>query len=161
MRNSKALIILLSLLFASGVFAQEEEVPKVFSFSQWKQNQKLVAQNHLARSSNKLVIAKSNEASKDDVEDLEKEVARAQNSVDMSDEYTIEDYFLVYLMSDDLRKEREQAEVFKAAAALLSEDEVLAMMKFWVQSLRPQASKDASIKTSWRPNLNSKAARTP
>ncbi len=158
MQNFIFLLFTVVIGFSATSYANEA---KVLSFSHWQKQQELEAKNAFARASNKLLIALQENKSKKETDELKKDMERAERAVESSKHYTIEDYLLVYLMSEDLQKAHEKGAILKAAAAQMSQDEVALMMGIWMQSLRPAAAGPATQRTTWAPELNSRASRTP
>lgn len=134
---------------------------KVLSFEQWKDAQTLDANNRLTRASNQLVFAKNKKSEKMELESLEKEVQRAQGSLTLTKEFTIEDYLVVYLMGPDMQKRQDTQAVLRAAAEMMSSEEVAELMRAWMKTLRSQTGNPTPPATSWIRPVNSKAWRTP
>lgn len=147
-------ISLVFLLF-NVVSHAAETAPKVLSFQQWKESQSLQAKNRLARETNKLTIAKGQNRSKEELQSFAKDVSVAENAVEITQDYTIEDYFLVYLLGPEMENEGQRQDVLRAAANMMSPEEVTELMKIWMNSLHPQDSKAKSSKTGWIPSKNS------
>lgn len=153
-------IFLLSFFLALSAQAVEGAI-KVLSFQQWKDSQTIEAENRSVRAANKLVMAKTKGKDAAQIMLLEKEASLADRSFELSKDYSIEDYFLVYLMGSEGRPEGSQQEVLRAAAKMMSSEDMAELMRVWMKNLRPQASEAKSPKTSWLPGLNSRASRMP
>lgn len=155
-----AAIFITSLVFAASAWSAEAGL-KVLSFQQWKESQTLAAKNRLARESNKLVVAKANNKTESELAALSKEVSVAENAMEISNDYTIEDYFLVYLMGPEMESLADHQEILRAAAKMMSPDEVTEIMKIWMKSLRPQASGATTSKVGSLKRRNSWVSSTP
>ena len=148
--------ILASLLIfgAQDLEASEAGVlgprPRILSFKQWKEEEATKATNRLARAKNKLVLAKKKDIKGDELEKLEKEELKCSQMVDITNEFTIEDYFVVYLTSLG-----NSAFILREAAKVMSDDEVAELMKVFIRSHNKDLTKSGS---AWVPSFNNSAS---
>ena len=148
--------ILASLLTfgAQDLEAAEKSVqgprPRILSFKQWKEEESTKATNRLARAKNKLILAKKKDVEGDDLKKLEKEEIKCAQMVDITNEFTIEDYFVVYLT-----KLGSSAFILREAAKVMSDDEVAELMKVFIRSHNKDITKSGS---AWVPNFNNSAS---
>jgi hypothetical protein len=138
---SKITIIVASLMFTLTAYAQDP-VPGVLNFQAWKEQQVLEAQNQTLRISARISQLKGAKPSAKDSKDIalpngkvkksevdtvsgaERDLKRSQESLQMANNLTLEDYVTIYLptlqgqpealqsLSQKLSKE-ELAEIFK------------------------------------------------
>ncbi len=112
----KLILFLAGFVFCTGSFAQDPALPAL-SFQTWKEQQILESQNQVLRSSARLTQLKSNKAptaglkdsatltsskikkSEDTVSAAERDLLRAQESLQTANGLTLEDYVSIYLPS--------------------------------------------------------------
>lgn len=115
-------LIIMSFVFAVAIIAKADTTPpSVYSFKTWKEQQVLLAQNRLLRTTAELEVLKNSGASKEpieeekssskqqalkrfhraqeksDLERLENEVRLAKEAVQTAAELTLDDYVTIYL----------------------------------------------------------------
>ncbi len=130
------------------------EPVKIYSFQEWKRSQVVEAKNQVARLSNRLTllrkgILKDDELtqadqalkaelarermasmkSKDVVQKTELQLKAALENLQFTTELTLQDYFAVYLS-----RYKDQPEAIGAAAAKLSKEEILELLKVMMKS---------------------------
>ncbi len=86
-----------ALLLISGQVMAQADAPKakILSFSQWKDQQVLEAQNRVVRLNNKLTLQKAD--AKQAVRPLEVEIKGAIQALEVAREFTIEHYIASYV----------------------------------------------------------------
>lgn len=151
-----SLILIAFLAFgAADLVAAEKPIigpqPRILSFTQWKEEQVTQATNRRVRAQNELLLAQKREAQPKILGGLEKEQAMSNHALEITKEFTIEDYFVVYLA-----KLGDSGFVLREAAKVLSDDEVAALMKAFIHSQNKGSNPSGS---AWVPSLNSGASK--
>lgn len=124
--------------------------PRILSFKQWKEEQATLATNRLVRAQNQLLMAKKRELQGKDLIKLEKEESKCSQMVEITKEFTIEDYFVVYLA-----KLGNSGFILREAAKVMSDEEVAELMKVFIRSHNKDVTRSGS---AWVPSFNNSAS---